>query len=361
MTNFNGIRIEYHILQTFPVTCLNRDDVGMPKTAVVGGVERSRVSSQCWKRQVRLALKDSGIKLAIRTKRIADLVSAACTGEMTKAKSAYIEAVAKTLSDDTLIFISNNEIYALAGYIDGISDYEAEIKNVSKKKTPGELWKVMKPALLKEFDDLNGIDIALFGRMVANATDMDIEAACSFSHAITTHKIASDIDYFTAVDDFKSEAEDSGAGHIGSSEFSSGTYYRYVSLDLGLLSETLGDEANIKRAIEAFTKALYIAIPAARQKTMAGYCPWDYAHVLVRHGQGMQLSFDKPVKNIEHDGYVEPSIHAMESELDRIRSLSGSFWGEIAGFVFGKDKDFSIDGLCDSLCSVIDSLPEKEA
>lgn len=50
-TPFRNTRIEFHILQSFPVTCLNRDDVGAPKSAIVGGVSRARVSSQCWKRQ----------------------------------------------------------------------------------------------------------------------------------------------------------------------------------------------------------------------------------------------------------------------------------------------------------------------
>lgn len=359
MKDYRGVRIEYHILQSFPVTCLNRDDVGMPKTARVGGVERSRVSSQCWKRQVRLALKDSGIKLGVRTKRIAEMIISFCNGEMTESKQRYIEALAKTLSDDTLLFLSEKEATAIAAYADGITDYESAIKAVDKKKTPGELWKVMKPALSKGLQDLNALDIALFGRMVANATEMNIEAACSFSHAITTHKVASSVDYFTAVDDFKSADEDSGAGHIGSSEFSSGTYYRYVSLDLGLLAETLGD-ADIDKAVIAFTKALYSAVPAARQTTMTGYCPWNYAHVFVRRGQGMQLSFDKPVRS-EGNGYVIPSIESMEEELDRCRKLSGSMWGGIGEFLYGKDDDYTIDSLCDSLTRTLDSLPDKEA
>ena len=79
MTNsYTNTRIEFHILQSFPVTCLNRDDVGAPKTAIVGGANRARVSSQCWKRQVRLTLKDFGIKLATRTKFVERLFTKAC-------------------------------------------------------------------------------------------------------------------------------------------------------------------------------------------------------------------------------------------------------------------------------------------
>ncbi|MFK9876842.1 type I-E CRISPR-associated protein Cas7/Cse4/CasC, partial [Klebsiella pneumoniae] len=77
-TRFKNTRIEFHILQSFPVTCLNRDDVGAPKSAIVGGVSRARVSSQCWKRQVRLALPDFGIRLGVRSKKIASLLANAC-------------------------------------------------------------------------------------------------------------------------------------------------------------------------------------------------------------------------------------------------------------------------------------------
>ncbi|MCM6326640.1 type I-E CRISPR-associated protein Cas7/Cse4/CasC [Klebsiella pneumoniae] len=77
-TPFRNTRIEFHILQSFPVTCLNRDDVGAPKSAIVGGVSRARVSSQCWKRQVRLALPDFGIRLGVRSKKTASLLANVC-------------------------------------------------------------------------------------------------------------------------------------------------------------------------------------------------------------------------------------------------------------------------------------------
>src|SRR3954447_14833176 len=50
--------IELHILQSFPVSCLNRDDVGAPKTAIFGGANRARVSSQCLKRAIRELAQD---------------------------------------------------------------------------------------------------------------------------------------------------------------------------------------------------------------------------------------------------------------------------------------------------------------
>ena len=239
------LRIEYHILQSFPVTCLNRDDVGAPKSAVVGGTPRARVSSQCWKRQVRLAMQDFGIKLGVRTKKVAELLADAMqrAGADETAAGLCAGKIAAVLSDDTLLFISATEADAFAAYARELGFDAAAVKEK-------ELGKVGKKALNPAIDAL---DIALFGRMVAKAPDMNVEAAASFAHAISTHKVTNEVEFFTALDDLQDEP---GSAHMGSLEFNAATYYRYISLDLGQLAQTLGPDADLKSAIEAFTKAL---------------------------------------------------------------------------------------------------------
>ncbi len=354
MKDYRGLKIEYHILQSFPVTCLNRDDVGAPKTAVVGGIERGRVSSQCWKRQVRLALHDLDIHIAIRTKKIVDLIVKELKSEPDEKMMKYINEIATVLPKDTLLFISGSEIKALAEFA------ESTVSEDQKGKLGKAISNIMKKALKKGLADLDGLDIALFGRMVANAPDLNIQAASSFSHAITTHRISSSVDFFTAVDDFVAGEDMTVAGHLGSSEFTSGTYYRYISLDLGLLSETLGDDADMEKAIDAFTRALYIAVPAARQTTFAGYCPWDYARIYIRKGQCMQLSLDRPVI-AKREGYLKPSIEYMDEMLGRTEKLMGSMFGKIDDFTYGETDGYDIDALCSDIKKVLASLPDKEA
>ena len=199
---FDSQKIEFHILQSFPVSCLNRDDVGSPKSCMIGGVTRARVSSQCWKRAVRLALHDLGIKTGIRTKRLETLLEKACvelSASPDAAKKAA-ETMAGVLSDDTLMFVSEHEVGKLA------EAAKARDFNVDGKAFEKELKKLSKNVFDKSLDAL---DIALFGRMVAKAPVMNIEAASSFSHAISTHKVISDLDYFTAVDDYSDEEDDS--------------------------------------------------------------------------------------------------------------------------------------------------------
>lgn len=324
--------IEYHILQSFPVTCLNRDDVGAPKTAIIGGYTRARVSSQCWKRSVRLALRNSGARMGIRTKKVETLFHDECIklGASEEQAKRCSELMAKELVDDTLLFISSSEATRFAEF--------AKEKLFDAKQLEGkEIIKVGKKAVAPAIDAL---DIALFGRMVAKAADMNVEAAASFSHAISTHKISNDIDFFTALDDLQ---EEPGSAHMGSLEFNSATYYRYVSLDLEQLKDTLGKEG-LKEAVRQFSEALFIAIPQARQTTQSGASPWEYANVTVRKGQRLQVPFETAVKRGE-GGYLAASIAALKDYLTKKKKLCGSLYGELACFEWGEDENYSIDKL----------------
>lgn len=360
--------LEFHILQTFPVTCLNRDDVGSPKTALIGGVPRARVSSQCWKRQVRLALHDLGVQIGIRTKNLAVLLSAKCAEKGADDEQAKLcsELMASALSKDTLLFVSEGEIDSLADYAaqkqfllqtEAKKGKKSEATEGEQNASPGTLAKTeiagLKKCLSARHKAADGLDIALFGRMVAQEPSVNVFAAAAFSHAISTHRADSEIDFFTALDDFPL-GDTAGSAHMGALEYNSATYYRYISLDFGQLCSNIGEE-DVAKAVEYFTKALYIAVPAARQNTQAGFCPWDYARILVRRGQRMQVSFDKPVYAVR-SGYLEPSIKALDEALDRQKGISGSLYGLIADYSFGLDRQMSIDDLCAEIVDCIGSL-----
>lgn len=364
-------RIEFHILQSFPVTCLNRDDVGAPKTAIVGGSTRARVSSQCWKRQVRLALHDLGVTCGARTKLISKMVSEACfskgaTPEQAKACGDKIEHIfikskeakpPKKNKDseiieaneeapaadksDTLLFLSPKEIAVLAeAFLSAGFNPEQVITQKDAKKQVKELTALIG----KVTEEMDALDIALFGRMVAQAADLNVEAAASFAHALSTHKVSNEVEFFTALDDLQTEP---GSAHMGSLEFNSATYYRYISLDLGQLYQTLAGQA-LPEAIEAFTKALFIAVPSARQTTQSGASPWEYAKVFVRKGQRLQVPFETAIK-AKDGGFLQPSITALSDYLDKKEKLYGSLFGKQAEYTFGVDENFSIDDLVAAL------------
>lgn len=341
MNNFKGQIIEFHILQSFPVSCLNRDDVGSPKSAMVGGVERARVSSQCWKRFVRLAMHDFGVKLAIRSKKISEFVATACVklGANEEQAKNCGDAVAASFSKDTLHFFTEGEAAAFAEFA---QEQEFDATKIKDKDIQKLAKKVLNPAV-------DGLDIALFGRMVAQAAELNIEAAASFSHAISTHKVSSEIEFFTALDDLQ---DTQGSAHMGSLEFNSATYYRYVSLNLGQLYDSLAGES-LPQAIEAFTKALFVAVPSARQNSMSGASPWEFAKVFVRKGQRLQVPFETAVK-AKDGGFSNPSIQTLKDYLAKKEKLSGSLFGKVADYTFGEDENFSIDDLVTALASHVE-------
>lgn len=355
-------RVEFHILQSFPVTCLNRDDVGAPKTAVIGGSTRARVSSQCWKRQVRMELHNLGVSHGKRTKLIGKLIHDACLDlganpDQAKACGEKLEQVfikKKTSKDtdnldseaspdksDTLIFLSPKEIGKLAK---AFAEHDFIPEAVITQKDPKKQAKEVSAIIGDLKQQTDALDVALFGRMVAQAAELNMEAAASFSHSISTHKVSNEIEFFTAMDDLQTDV---GAAHMGSLEFNSATYYRYISLDLGQLYQSLAGQ-NLPEAVAAFTQALFTAIPSARQSNQSGASAWEFARVLVRKGQRLQVPFETAVK-AENGGFLQPSIVALSSYLDKKQKLAGSLFGKIADYRFGEDENFSIDDLISAL------------
>ena len=287
-----------------------------------------------------MMLHELGVKIGTRSKLVNQQIAAKCRelGAMDEQAQACGDVIAKAIVKDTLYFFTDTEVEEFAKYaqsknFDAGAVSDKDIQKLSKK--------VLKLAV-------DGLDIALFGRMVAQAPELNVQAASSFSHAISTHAVNNEIEFFTALDDL-----DTAAGHLDNLEFSSATYYRYVSLDLGQLYESLQGE-DLPKSVEAFTKALFLALPVARQSTMSGACGWDYAKVLVRTGQRVQLSFDKPVR--AKDGFLEPSIAALKSDLEKKEKLFGSLFGKKMEFEVGGKDNEGIDELLEALSKTIGDI-----
>ena len=218
--------LDVHILQTVPPSCVNRDDTGSPKSAIYGGANRARVSSQSWKKAMRgmfeeLMPQDS---LGKRTKRIVSMVEKEIQklGGIENAEEAAINILTAAglkiksaeKGTDALFFMSAAQAKALA-------KVAVEDPDTIKSTPSAEAKKKAKQALIES----PGVDIALFGRMVADEPSLNTDACAQVAHSISTHKVSREYDYFTAVDDLSPE-DNTGAGHIGTVEFNSSTLYQ---------------------------------------------------------------------------------------------------------------------------------------
>ncbi len=306
--------VDFHILQTVPPSCINRDDTGSPKTAVYGGVLRARVSSQAWKHAMRAAFaEDARLDMGRRTKKAADLVkeqilvlvSDADADKLAKKalENAGIKFDEKSKKDDTvtkaLFFMSTAQAKALA---------ELAVEGSADKKQYRDALKAA-PSM----------DMALFGRMVADDPSLNYDAAAQVAHSISTHAVQNEYDYFTAVDDCQAE-DNAGAGHLGTVEYNSSTLYRYATVNVMELAGQLG-AAQAAETVRAFGEAFLFSMPTGKQNTFANRTLPDAVYVTLREDQPVNLcgAFERAVPR-SAQGYAAPSKAALAQYAQQMYS-----------------------------------------
>lgn len=339
----NTLYIDIHILQSVPPSCINRDDSGSPKTAVYGGVRRARVSSQAWKRAARSRFPQllDADNLGIRTKKIVDLVIEQIRAKRADLDSESTVSLAEAVvtaaglnlkpsrkenahqESEYLLLVSRQQAATLAQLAldiwDEHDDAKSAVAALSKEK------KLAKQAL----GSGNSVDLALFGRMVANDTDLNVDAACQVAHAISVHAAANEFDYFTAVDDLKlattdDETADAGAGMLGTIEFTSATLYRYASINVMDLARNLGDSAMTTQGIEAFIKAFVLSMPTGKVNTFANNTLPEAVVVAIRRDQPVSWvgAFENPVQ--AKGGFVVPAAEALVKWAEYLHNSYGA-------------------------------------
>lgn len=375
--------VNYHILISHNSSCLNRDDMGMQKTAVFGGTRRVRISSQSLKREMRKPRleehannywKEHFGEPSIRTRDLTKLnekfikelgdefepafVTEAIDRFVKTSKSTANEVEEGTADEEgdesaekgeakktsKKIAVAPwvvNEIREICRVIkavkkEGLSEEELKkigdsfSKQKKKKQSKEELVekklgeKIEKQ--LKEKADVvtkalaSAVDIALFGRMATSGLMTSVDGAMAMAHAITTHTVDGDIDWFTAVDDLIQDSGETGSGHLDTQEFSSGVFYRYASLNLSLLQKNLGvDRAGALDIARHFLHLLATSTPSAKQNSFAAFNPTDFACVSLSDMPiSLANAFEEPVNRGKNGGFRKPSINAFCDYKQRI-------------------------------------------
>ena len=340
--------VELHLIQHFAPSNLNRDDTGAPKDCEFGGVRRARISSQCIKRAIRTSFQRERLlsddQRAIRTKRLlgelADRLSKRGRDreEARAVAQRLIESLGLALAanqpDKTeyLLFVASQEIERLVDLADQewetlrqIADpTAAQVRDRKRQATraiPDNIVRVARDAL----DGGKAIDLALFGRMLADLPERNIDAACQVAHAISTNRVTMEFDYYTAVDDLLPD-DTAGADMIGTVEFNSACYYRYQNVDLNQLVTNLQGDTELARAgLEAFLRSSVLAVPTGKQNSFAAQNPPSLVFALVRERGLWSLAnaFVEPARPREGRDLVQESIHKLDAYWGRLTSMYG--------------------------------------
>lgn len=351
--------IEVHLIQNFAPSNLNRDDTNNPKDCEFGGVRRARISSQCIKRAIRLDPcfeEHTGVPASHRTRLlIAALTEAlSATGKPQEEAKERAEEFSKNYSSkkgkldgektNVLLFLSRNELQEITKKLLDCWDNPVEIKKFAEEFSKGNKNRPGAP------------DIALFGRMLADRPDTNVNAACQVAHAISTHRVNMDIDFFTAVDDLQ-QGDETGAGMIGVTGFNSACFYRYACIDFNQLMTNLNGDATLAcQTVKGFLYSGVHAVPTGKQNSFAAQNPPSFFMAVVRKDGlcwSLANAFEKPVYSSGQKSLVQASIAALDRYWGNINRF---FEGDARPVVACLDDQTSLEGLKDA--QVVGTLEE---
>jgi len=366
--------IQLHLLTAYPPANLNRDDQGSPKTAKMGGYDRLRVSSQCLKRTWRTSdlfgeylIGPKGLRTKLFGLEIYKTMIR--KGGVHENSVEWATAIAgifgknrKVLPDSELkkILADEKKRQEFEGKLrkrwasrscEGFDFNGLSIEELNKMEgveieqlafitqEEQEAITALGQSLVErgsaaeqnELDVLRdktqSVDVALWGRMLADSPKNNIEAACQVAHAISVHPVVIEDDYFTAVDDLNNGLEDMGAAHIGETRFAAGLFYSYICINRELLVKNLdGNEELANKAIRALVEAAVKVAPEGKQNSFASRAYASY--VLAEQGdqqpRSLSVAFLKPINHRENEDFITDSINGLIQQKDSFDKVYGA-------------------------------------
>jgi CRISPR system Cascade subunit CasC len=393
------MKIEIHVLQNFASSNLNRDDTGTPKDCELGGVRRARVSSQCLKRAMRDAFETHALvppeHRAARTKRLVERVATIVAEkpgvELDRAERAVATALAgakitadpkKEWKTQYLLFVPSRLVQELAEIVvahldelapklgtekSGATSTEAappeaasvavegggkRAPKTTAKKTKADAKGAVPDEVVKAVEKLladggRTPELALFGRMIADEPKWNVDAACQVAHAVSTHRVSMEFDFYTAIDDLKKN-DTAGSDMMGTISFNSACFYRYLVVDTDALTKNLGaDEpakAQARDTLAALVRAAVLAIPTGKQNSMAAHNLPSFVLVDVREGaesRSLTNAFVDPVrpKPGESGDLVSQSIDKLGRHLSALEKVYGTKGRKDLSFVLVDESE----------------------
>ncbi|AGI87188.1 type I-E CRISPR-associated protein Cas7/Cse4/CasC [Streptomyces albidoflavus] len=340
--------LDIHIIQPVPYANLNRDDTNSVKTMLYGDALRTRISSQSWKRAVREHFQNELGDNALRTRRIGERVAEVLRGRgwdqaLAERAGAHVAAgssikwevakgkdkqpITNKVLTNALVYLPEDAVEELADIAEAHKDsLTTDFTGKGKSKPESALKGKIDKVLLRR----NGV-INLFGRMLAEVDQAGVDGAVQVAHAFTTHATEVELDYFAAVDDVTATRDDeTGSGHMGTAEFSTGTLYRFATIDLQELTKNLSDDNDTavgaaRDLAGQFLLSFIESLPQAKKNSTAPHSLPHLVHVAVRSDRPLSFAaaFEEPVRSAEQGGYVARSVEGLDAYSKAANTLLG--------------------------------------
>lgn len=332
--------IDIHALQTVPPSLINRDDTGAPKSAIFGGVPRQRVSSQAWKRAIRRYFESEigGEAVGKRSKNLPEIIA-----------KRVIELSPEFGLEEAIEGVRN--LFKAPGGKQGIKLVEPkepkdgedseqqspypttaallflsphQIERAAQAIVDARGGRITKAEATDILDTNHSVDMAMFGRMLADAPAFNVDASVQVAHAIGVHESEPEFDYYTALDDVLEDAEEIGAGMIGTTQMMSSTLYRFATINVEGLATNLGNVDMANKAAVLFVRAFIESMPTGKQNSFANNTLPELVYVAVRNTRSVSLvnAFEDPVER-EDSTRRRAAAEALAREAHDIEEVYG--------------------------------------
>jgi CRISPR system Cascade subunit CasC len=243
------------------------------------------------------------------------------------AKGRDKQPITNKVLTNALVYLPEDAVEELADIAEAHKD-ELTTDFTGKGKTKPE--SALKGKIDKILVKKNGV-INLFGRMLAEVDQADVDGAVQVAHAFTTHTTEIELDYFAAVDDvIAAKGDETGSGHMGTAEFSTGTFYRFATVDLKELIKNLSDDSDIgleaaRELAGQFLLSFIESLPQAKKNSTAPHTLPHLVHVAVRSDRPLSFAaaFEEPVRSAQYGGYVGRSVAGIDAYSQAANTLLG--------------------------------------
>lgn len=365
--------VDIHALQTVPPSLINRDDTGAPKSAIFGGLPRQRVSSQSWKRAIRKYFENEVGQEAVglRSRNLPEVIAKRV--QEISPEFGLEEAIegVRNLFKAPGAKQGINFVEPQASKDDGDSEQQSpypttaallflsphQIERAAQAIVEADGGKITKAEATDILDTKHSIDMAMFGRMLADAPAFNIDASVQVAHAIGVHESEPEFDYYTAVDDVLEDAEEIGAGMIGTTQMMSSSLYRFATVNVEGLAANLGNADMAREAAVLFIKAFIESMPTGKQNTFANNTLPELVYVAVRDTRSVSLvnAFEEPVER-KDSIRRQAAVEALAQEARDIQEVYGM--KPLAAYVLATGGlGVAFDGLAENV--TLQQLSEK--
>lgn len=332
--------IDIHALQTVPPSLINRDDTGAPKSAIFGGVPRQRVSSQAWKRAIRRYFESEigGEAVGKRSKNLPEVIAKRVIELSPEfGLEEAIEGVRKLFKapggKQGIKLVEPKEPkdgedseqqspYPTTAALLFLSPHQ--IERAAQAIVDARGGRITKAEAIDILDTNHSVDMAMFGRMLADAPAFNVDASVQVAHAIGVHESEPEFDYYTALDDVLEDAEEIGAGMIGTTQMMSSTLYRFATINVEGLATNLGNVDMANKAAVLFVRAFIESMPTGKQNSFANNTLPELVYVAVRNTRSVSLvnAFEDPVER-EDSTRRRAAAEALAREAHDIEEVYG--------------------------------------